>query len=536
MSNEQKSQVDCLVVGYYESDFNDEIKQQYQMKNYNGGYRELELNSVLFNGKRITFMNLFHKVLEEKYNSSVRLHYAEIPNLASVYLKNYIDKHGFSTDMVNFVNYEEDRFKELLDEKPMVVVITTTFYTDNAPIKHIIDIVRKISPLSRIAVGGPHILRLCSYYDDSVLEEIFESMGADYYINESQGESSLVKLLQFIKRLNTDISEVPNVIYFDNNKSLKKGLKLPENNDLNEYAIDWDLFKTDFYVPTIQIRTSRSCAFNCSFCNYPILAGPLALMTVDVVEKELQFLSDKGVKNIIIIDDTFNVPLPRFKEICRMIIKNKFQFQWFSYFRCSNADEEVFDLMAESGCKGVFLGIESGDENILKNMNKFASVDVYKRGISELEKRNIFTYASIIVGFPGETEDSINNTIQFIQETKPTFWRAELYFHNIKTKIQEKSKEYGLVGSGYGWRHNTMDWKKAILLIEDMYRKVEDSVFLPLHGFDFWAIPYLIGKGFSVESIKKFLKVGQGIMLKSLNESEVNARDFMEDLKQAVST
>lgn len=91
-----------------------------------------------------------------------------------------------------------------------------------------------------------------------------------------------------------------------------------------------------------------------------------------------------------------------------------------------------------------------------------------------------------------------------------------------------------MVGSGYSWRHNTMDWKEAVLAIEDMYKKVSESVFLPLYGFDFWVIPYLIGKGFSIESIKNFLNIGQEIMLKSLNDPTIDASDFMEALKQTI--
>ncbi len=80
------------------------------------------------------------------------------------------------------------------------------------------------------------------------------------------------------------------------------------------------------------------------------------------------------------IDDTFNVPLPRFKDLGRLMIQEQYNFNWFSYFRCSNSDEEAFDLMAKSGCKGVFLGIESGSPSILKNMNKAATIERYAEG------------------------------------------------------------------------------------------------------------------------------------------------------------
>ena len=107
-------------------------------------------------------------------------------------------------------------------------------------------------------------------------------------------------------------------------------------------------------------------------------AGALSLTSVEVVEKELAQLGRRGVQHVIFIDDTFNVPGPRFKELCKMMIRNDFGFSWYSYFRCAAArDVETYDLLRDSGCKAVFLGIESGDQNVLDNMSKVATLDRY---------------------------------------------------------------------------------------------------------------------------------------------------------------
>lgn len=75
--------------------------------------------------------------------------------------------------------------------------------------------------------------------------------------------------------------------------------------------------------------------------------------SVETVRKELRALAEHGVDNVVFVDDTFNVPPKRFKEICRMMIEENLGLNWYSYFRCSNArDEEAFDLAAESGCSG----------------------------------------------------------------------------------------------------------------------------------------------------------------------------------------
>ena len=143
---------------------------------------------------------------------------------------------------------------------------------------------------------------------------------------------------------------------------------------------------------------------------------------------KFSFVNLGGVRNLVFIDDTFNVPFPRFKDICRLMIRKNYHFDWFSYFRCSNSDEEAIELMAESGCKDVFLGIESGSPTILANMNKSATVEKYAKGIEMLRRHDILTFGSFIIGFSGETDETVAETTDFIRATKPDYYRAQMWY------------------------------------------------------------------------------------------------------------
>ncbi len=266
---------------------------------------------------------------------------------------------------------------------------------------------------------------------------------------------------------------------------------------MDESSIDWSHFSTDLLVPSVQLRTARSCAYKCAFCRYPILAGDLNLTSLDVVERELTYLKEIGVTHLLFIDDTFNIPKNRFKDLCRMMINRKFDFKWYSYFRCANADDEVFDLAARSGCTGVFLGIESGDNRMLKEMYKTATIEKYKYGLTKLREYGIFSYASFIVGFPGETEESAENTLRFIDEAQPTFYCLESYFHDKKVPIALRAEEFGLTGSSYAWKHDTMDWRRASEIVASGYHRITGSIPVPLYCFDLWTIGYLMGQGLS---------------------------------------
>jgi p-methyltransferase len=208
---------------------------------------------------------------------------------------------------------------------------------------------------------------------------------------------------------------------------------------------------------------------------------------------------------VVFIDDTFNVPFPRFKDICRLMIRKKYPFKWFSYFRCSNSDEEAIQLMAESGCAGVFLGIESGSPTILQNMNKAATIEKYVKGIEWLRQYGILTFGSFIVGFPGETDETVQETIDFLNETKPDYFRAQLWYCEPGTPIQQRREEFGINGEGFVWSHNMMDSAEAMDHIDRMCLTIKDSVWLPQWSFDFWSIPYLLGKGFTLDKFKHLM-------------------------------
>jgi anaerobic magnesium-protoporphyrin IX monomethyl ester cyclase len=255
-----------------------------------------------------------------------------------------------------------------------------------------------------------------------------------------------------------------------------------------------------------------------------VVAGALTLTGIDRVEAELRQLESAGVQNVVFIDDTFNVPLPRFKDLCRMMIRNRFSFSWFSYFRCSNSDDEAFALMKESGCAGVFLGIESADPGVLGHMNKAASPERYRYGIRKLKEYDVATFASLIIGFPGETIDSVSRTRDFVEEAGPTFYRAELYFHDPKTPIQQKAEALRIRGRGYGWRHASMDWMEACDHVDDLYRSIKNSIVLPLYMFDFWSLPYLRGQGVAMPTLVEFLRRAQQHLVGGLDEGAESAR------------
>jgi p-methyltransferase len=526
------SGIDCIVVGYNDVDLDWVDHELKPLQNVSGAYRHFRANTVFTKGRRRHFTDLLNCVLEDVTGQQRSLHIARTPSLACCILKSHLAQRGLNVELVNFFNHDRDRLRELLAQSPRTVAITTTVYTTPKPIREVVEFVREHNPDTRIVVGGPHIFNTCSDHDDETQNFLFQEMDADIYVFDSQGESTLAELLLEMRKPDSDLTRVPNLVYTDDGVSFTRTERRPENNDLNANIINWNIFDNDYLKPFVWMRTARSCAFSCSFCRYPALGGKLVLNELDLLREQFWLLKSRGVEFIYFIDDTFNVPLPRFKRLCKMMIEENFGFKWASYFRVGNADDETFDLIQQAGCVAVFAGIESGDQQILKNMNKFAKVEAYRKGLRKLAERDIMVYASFIIGFPGETAESVRNTFEFIQETAPAFYSAETYFHDRKVPVQDRAEEFGLQGSAYSWRHNTMTWQEATEHVEFLHRNITNSVLLPLYGVDMWSVPYFLANGISRQQLTDFLRIAQGMVIRGFDEERPNFDEEWTQLRR----
>ncbi len=532
-----KESLDCVVIGYNAGDFQD---YRAMCEGSGEGSPTLQIYSKEYlevDGVQLSWMDGLSVLRNKATGRNDRYHVGEVHNLAGLYLSNFLRKTGLSAEAISLFGSEQERLAELCDRDPIVVAITTTFYVNIMPVLPIVDFIRHYAPNAHIVVGGPLIDNLCTDGVGGMTQDLLHGMGADSYIVESQGEAALVELCHALKH-DGPLDGIANLVTRSGDGKWTANPRTPEANDLDQAVIDWSAFSREQIGTTAQTRTARSCAFKCSFCDYPTRAGALTTASVDAVRHELRAMAELGVKNLVFVDDTFNVPPKRFKELCRMMIEEDLGMNWYSYLRCSNArDDETFDLAQQSGCRGVFLGIESGDATILANMNKLAQGEQYRNGIAKLKERDITTFASIIVGFPGENERTMQNTIDFINETGPTFWRAQAWWGNPRAPVYKQMDRFEIEGEAYNWSHRTMNSTEAANWCDVMFEKVTESVWLPLYDFDFWALPYLDGKGLGVKDLETILRISQSIMRErdSASADDVRIKSLNDDLFHAVA-
>ena len=500
--------LDCLVLGY-----DDDTPRQFARlaadRTGSVEARTFQRNQVTIAGQPQTYLDVLNCLVGESDRWQSRddrpfYHVGEVSNLASIYLASYLMERGRSARAIGLIAAEEEELIACLEEdRPRVAAITTTFYEDTIQVQGLVNLVRRHSPGTTIVVGGPLVQNLLADLPAAEFERALRSMGADLYVNEPEGEQTLCAIIR-AELEGKPVDAIANLFVQTGSGFHFTGASR-EQNPLDEGAIQWDHFPDDLLGRTVQTRTARSCAYHCSFCDYPIRAGRLSVRSVASVERELDSLWRRGVANVVFVDDTFNVPEERFREICAMLIRRDFGFRWFSYFRCGSVRRaDTFDLMARSGCAGVFLGIESGDPAVLRHMDKASTVEQYLRGTEALHQRGIITFASFICGFPGETAESVENTIGFINRAQPSLYRVEPWWYNHRSPIHHKRAEFGLEGRAYDWRHATMTASGACDAIDEIFARVKGPSWCPQQSFSFWALPYLIGKGMTRSQIEEF--------------------------------
>jgi len=498
---------DCLIIGFNDTDFAGWVEMIRSMGERNGAFRDLNLAYVEHGGRprrSMDLLNEFHfpeaTPTEELFSNTDFLW----PTIT--YLGTYLDRRGFSFDYVNQFHLEKDSLREkLLAGDVRTVAITTTLYVSPHPILEIIRFVRSWDERVKILVGGPFVSNQVRMASPEEVQKLFQYMGADIYVISQEGEFALTQLLSALKA-GDSLSKVDNIAYLEEGHYVLTPTSL-ERNPLEENMIDYSLFRKEDVGEFVSLRTAKSCPFACAFCGFPQRAGKYQYTGVELVEAELDRLAALGtVTTLTFLDDTFNVPKKRFQEILRMMIRKGYGFKWNSFYRSDHGDPETIELMAQAGCEGVFLGIESGSDRMLGVMNKTSRRKNYLEAIPLLQAVGISAHANFIIGFPTETRDSVAESFSLIEEARPDFFRAQLWYADPVTPIWDRREEFGVRGSGFSWSHDTMDCDEASDLVDRAFLSIRNSVWLPQHGFEQWSTFYLQRKGMSLARIKTFLR------------------------------
>ena len=159
------------------------------------------------------------------------------------------------------------------------------------------------------------------------------------------------------------------------------------------------------------IMVTRGCPYSCDFCSKPVWGNDYRRPSLERVFAEIRDILSYGYDRLWIADDSFTLDLKYLRDFCERKIGKGLSFTWTCLSRVDRLDEEIVGLMKDAGCVRVHLGLESGNDDTLRLMGKRVAVADGIEAVRLFRQAGIETAGFFIVGYPGETEESIDETL-----------------------------------------------------------------------------------------------------------------------------
>jgi anaerobic magnesium-protoporphyrin IX monomethyl ester cyclase len=329
---------------------------------------------------------------------------------------------------------------------------------------------------------------------------------------EAQGEQTLLRVLDELPK-GGGLASIPNLALFDEDGEMRFTPREAEARAMNETAVSWDKIPRKYLRHTLPLNTSRGCFYRCRFCTYHWLFPEVQYKSLEVLRQELRGVQALGfVRHIRFTDDNFTADKARLRAVLEMMIEQGFDFTWSSFARASALTPGLVKLMKASGCDFVDMGIESGSQIILDNMDKRLKREQSLEAIRLLNDHGIPSRGSFIIGYPGETEKTFSETVDLINQSGLPYYHPYLFYYSWNTLVHKERERYALQGLGLAWRHRTMDAVEASYLMTQMVRLIEPGL---TDGLSYIEEIYklLRGEGYSAEEILALFKLKRELQL-----------------------
>lgn len=355
--------------------------------------------------EKLTYLDLNNPMLEDEQVTTA--------NLGALYIISALEKEGYEID---YRDYQVSPYasslkvKNILDfakDSSSVVMICCMAYMLPLVVLAVQEIKRK-EPEKLILLGGVGAT--------GVGNELCAAFPEFDVIMKGEGEQTIVEVLhaleQPISLRDESLSRVNGIVFRNQQNEV-----VITNERIRNCQLDEILFPAYNKIVINNYKefglvTGRGCAYKCSFCDIHGLWGDKYLQrSLDNVMQELNLLvKEFGVKSIRIWDDTFTMSEKRILEFCKRIRHEKLEFQWTCFGRVNLVNEKLLEEMAKAGCIGMFFGLESGSERILKRIDKKITVPQMVKAV-QLTKKYMKTKGHFIWGFPFETCEELYQTI-----------------------------------------------------------------------------------------------------------------------------
>jgi radical SAM superfamily enzyme YgiQ (UPF0313 family) len=368
------------------------------------------------------------------------------------YLASALSEARIEVKILDLVVYPYSRtmLQNMLQKfQPQMVGLTAVTMTFDHAMGVIRDI-KRLNPDILTVMGGPHVtfcaretLKVHSELDILVLGE---------------GERTIVDLCRAVDA-GSDWGSVNGIAYRKHSEICNTAPRDPIA-DLDELPDParglLPLGRYRAIGMPISLTTSRGCPFKCIFCvGRKMVGSRVRYRSPGKVVDEMEYVNSLNFHQINIADDLFTANRKHCLAVCDEIVNRRLELRWTSFARVDTVSEEILTKMKAAGCSAVSFGIESGNPQILQTIKKGITRQQVVEAVNMCRRAGVLPHASFILGLPGETPQTIRETIDFGEQLKEL--GLSYGFHLLApfpgTEIRDKSDQYGI-------RILTDDWSQ----------------------------------------------------------------------------
>jgi radical SAM superfamily enzyme YgiQ (UPF0313 family) len=386
------------------------------------------------------------------FNSKYKFIGLVAPPLGLAYIAAVLEENSIDVMIIDAAALEmswETLESEIRRISPQLVAITALTPTISNALKTA-ELTKKTCPQAIVVMGGYHP----TFNNREILGKAYVDI-----VVMGEGEYTFLDLVKTLSE-GGDLKKVRGIAY-DNLVTSARPLIC----DLDEipfparHLLPMDHYKIlNMKLHTTTMISGRGCPMQCSFCSSAAMHGnKLRIRSPENVVDEMEHLiEDHEAGMIAFMDDTFTLKPSRVSEICDEIKKRDINVYWGCTTRADTLSRKLLHKMSDSGCITMFLGVESADQQQLDRVNKQMTVDKIRRAFTIARENDIRTIASVVLGMPGDTRKSIERTIKFVIELKPSYALFSLATPYPGTKFYQEAVHNNLI--------KVKDWSKYTLL------------------------------------------------------------------------
>lgn len=306
-------------------------------------------------------------------------------------------------------------------------------------------------PRTPMVIGGPQVT---AFPEDTIAASVFD-LGV-----MGDGERAAVEISNRLAA-GRDLSDLGGCVVRANG-SIRANLPIPWIDDLDSLPPPaLDLLPRDRYrsvlvdEPFVTMIASRGCPYRCDFCSQIYDGQVLRSLSAEHVVDEMERAVERyGAREIVLFDETFGARRKTALRVCELICERGLKVRWNARTRIDLVDRELLSAMRRAGCHTLHLGIESGTEHILKQMNKRITTDQVREAVRLAHELGFRTHAYFMIGYPGETRKDIETTLRFSRELDLDWASYTITLPHPRTPLCERAIRQGSLRPDY-WKDYT---------------------------------------------------------------------------------